>query len=93
MLEWLCNLFLARDGSEPEIEADWTDEDDWSVLSLLATRDMFAFHAASYVGGNGKGILLPGSAGSGKTTIATPIKQTIPITAPIIPSLIDLTPY
>ena len=70
MLEWLCNLFLVPDGSEPEIEADWTDEDDWDVLSLLATRDMFAFHAAAYENGKGKGILLPGRTSTGKTTIA-----------------------
>ncbi|MFQ5925146.1 MAG: hypothetical protein ACE5IE_04030, partial [Dehalococcoidia bacterium] len=39
-------------------------------LSLLARHDMFAFHAAAYENGKGKGILLPGRGSTGKTTIA-----------------------
>ncbi|MFC1979732.1 hypothetical protein ACFLVS_02530 [Chloroflexota bacterium] len=56
--------------SEPEIEAVWIEEDDLDILSILARHDIFAFHAAAYENGNGKGILLPGIAASGKTTIA-----------------------
>jgi len=69
-LESLYSLFLLPSEPEPETEAEWIDGDDLDLLSLLARHDMFAFHAASYVDGSGKGILLPGRAGSGKTTIA-----------------------
>lgn len=52
------------------MEAEWIGEDDLDLLSLLARHDMFAFHAAAYENGNGNGILLPGRASCGKTTIA-----------------------
>ena len=68
-LESLCSLFLLPEDSESEIEAEWTDEAEPDILSLLARHDMFAFHAGAYQNGNGKGILLPGRAASGKTTI------------------------
>jgi len=55
---------------EPETEAEWIDGDDRDLLSLLARHDMFAFHAAAYENGKGKGILLPGRGSTGKTTIA-----------------------
>ena len=69
-LESLCSLFLLPNESEPEIEVEWIDEDELDILSLLARHDIFAFHAGAYENGNGKGILLPGRAASGKTTIA-----------------------
>jgi len=69
-LESLCSLFLLPAESESRVETEWTDEDEVDILSLLARHDIFAFHAAAYVNINGKGILLPGKAASGKTTIA-----------------------
>lgn len=69
-LESLCSLFLLPAESESRVETEWTDEDEVDILSLLARHDIFAFHAAAYVNINGKGILLPGKAASGKTTVA-----------------------
>jgi hypothetical protein len=69
-LESLYGLFLVPSESEPETEPQWIDEDELDLLSFLARHDIFAFHAAAYENGNGKGILLPGRAASGKTTIA-----------------------
>ena len=69
-LESFCGLFLVPIGPEPESGAELTDEDELDLLSFLARHDIFAFHAAAYQNGSGKGILLPGGAASGKTTIA-----------------------
>ena len=69
-LKRLYGLFLVPSESEPETEPQWIDEDELDLLSFLARHDIFAFHAAAYENGHGKGILLPGRAASGKTTIA-----------------------
>lgn len=44
--------------------------DNLDIVSSLSQKDLFAFHAAGYENGKGKGILLPGKGASGKTTIA-----------------------
>lgn len=67
-LESLCRLFIASNEGETQVEC--IEEDDPDLLSFLAKRDIFAFHSGAYVNGNGKGVLLPGKGGSGKSTIA-----------------------
>ncbi len=62
------NLFLSPTEEDNKVEV--VIEDDAEIFTILARNNMFAFHAAAYENTNRRGIILPGSSGSGKTSIA-----------------------
>jgi hypothetical protein len=66
----ICRLFVLPEEFDSYIEFEFTDIDEDKLLSILAKKEMFAFHAAAYENKNKKGILLPGESSSGKTSIA-----------------------
>jgi hypothetical protein len=69
-IEDLYNLFLLPDTPDVIPEFELTSDDEGDLFTILAQKGMVALHAAAYENINGHGILLPGGAGSGKTTIA-----------------------
>jgi hypothetical protein len=69
-IEDLYNLFLLADTPDVIPEFELTSDDEGDLFTVLAQKGMLALHAAAYENINRHGILLPGGAGSGKTTIA-----------------------
>ena len=66
----LCRLFILANEFNSDTAFECSDIDEDKLLTILASNEMFAFHAAAYENKNKKGILLPGKSSSGKTSIA-----------------------
>jgi hypothetical protein len=69
-IEDLYNLFIMPDTPDFTPEFELTSDDEGDLFTILAQKGMLAIHAAAYENANRQGLLLPGGAGSGKTTIA-----------------------
>jgi hypothetical protein len=69
-IEDLYDLFIMQDNPDFTPEFELTIDDEGDLFTILAQKGMLAIHAAAYENVNRQGLLLPGVAASGKTTIA-----------------------